>query len=321
MDKYDELEKLVKLKESGALTQEEFDKEKTKLLNEDEVNRNTSSKRENNVEKKNVKEKKPIHITFKTALIVLLIGAGLFMLPFIINWIEESQKVQVPSIVGKTYEEAEKELKEIGLEILAKNGSSTDKNAIITKQYTDAGVVQKKGFAVNVESKTQEEIEKEKKQKEEAEAKKKKEEEERKRKEAEAKAKGYRKSPASQSTIISCAKTVINDILKSSSTAIWGEAEYIDQDNYGRCLVYVPLEAQNGFGGYSKLYYLVVLQYVEVDGHFTYKPYVCYHSLSLFGGGSPYNEYIGAYKKGKIYPVIQDFLDLNEWNIKPKNNS
>ena len=28
-------------------------------------------------------------------------------------------------------------------------------------------------------------------------------------------------------------KTVINDIVKSSSTAIWGEAEYIDQDNFG----------------------------------------------------------------------------------------
>lgn len=58
---------------------------------------------------------------------------------------------------------------------------------------------------------------------------------------------------------ISCAKTAIAKRLKSPSTAIWYNERVVEQDAYGRVLITMAVEAQNGFGGYSKSYYAVVI--------------------------------------------------------------
>ena len=222
--------------------------------------------------------------------------------------VEEANKRTVPNLVGKTLKEAEEELANLDLNIEAKYPAlySDSPDAVITEQQTDEGEQIKKGDTVGVIALTQEQMEK-----------KQQEEEENKRKQQEAKEKGYRQSPATNDTIIGCAKTLINNTLKSSATAIWGKCEVIDEDNYGRCLVYVSLEAQNGFGAYTKLDYFVVLQYVEYNGEFTYKPYSYSYKLSTLSGASVYDYYVSTYKSGEIYPVIQKFLDNNDWNTRP----
>ena len=83
MGKIDDLEKLQKLKESGALTEDEFKIEKQKILDSDDPNNN---KKETNIQSKNYstqnsstssdinnKKGNPIKIKFSTCLIIVLI--------------------------------------------------------------------------------------------------------------------------------------------------------------------------------------------------------------------------------------------------------
>lgn len=320
MGKYEELEKLQKLKEDGILTEQEFETEKQKILNEDnstekkeaekkETEKKPAEKKENKEKKKaNKKATKVFIITYVIVIaIIIALCAGV---PIIQTNIEKSKEVQVPNLVGKTLSEAKEELANLELNIEAKYPSlySDKPEAIIQTQDNNEGDILKKGDTVRVTAKTQEQLDKEKQ-----------EAEERKKKEEEAKAKGYRSSPATSDTIVNCAKTLINNALRSSSTARWGDCEKIDEDNYGRCLVYVSLEAQNGFGAYSKLNYFVVLQYVKSNGEFTYKPYTYSHELTTFGSQSVYDYYVTSYKNGDIYPVIQTFLENNEWNTRPSD--
>lgn len=284
------LKELQDLKERGVITEKEFKKSKNKLF-----------------------IKICVIEVIILVLIPILVTGGVMVKQEIDKKIEKSKEVQVPNIIGKTISEAEQDLSTLDLRIFAENTNLTtlysgSPDAIIITQKDEEGKILKKGDTVRVEAKTKEQIEKEKQ-----------EEEERKKKQEEAKVKGYRSSPATTDTIVSCAKTLINEDLRSSTTARWGKCEKIDEDNYGRCLVYVSLEAQNGFGAYSKLNYFVVLQYVKYNGEFTYKPYNYRYELTTFGSQSVYDYYVSTYKSGEIYPVIQTFLDNNEWNTRPKD--
>lgn len=289
LDYNGQIRKWQELKETGKMTETEFKKEKTKLW---------------------------LKTFFGTIGFIVLISAvlvGIFIGKIEIDKkIDKSKEVQVPNIEGKTISEAEQELSTINLNIRVENANLTtlysdSPDAIIVEQQDKEGTILKKGDTVRVEAKTQEQIDKEKKQ-----------EEERKKQQEEAKAKGYRSSPATTNTIIGCAKTLISNNLKSPSTAIWGKTEKVDEDNYGRCLVYVSVEAQNGFGGYVKSDYFVVLQYVESDGKFTYKPYSYSYELTTFGGQSTYNYYVTEYKNGNVYSSIKTFLNNNGWNTRPE---
>lgn len=321
MNKINELERLSKLKESGVISNEEFEVEKEKILKKNN-NVNVSKMNENIVknytEKAKVENRQVRNRNIKLTILIFSITL-LFMIiicvvvPVIQKNIEKSKEVQVPNLIGKTISEAEQEASTSKLSIKVEDAFLTtlysdNPDAIIVEQEDKEGTILKKGDSIRVKAKTEEQLDKEKQEKEEAE-----------RKAAEAKEKGYRSSPASESTIIGCAKTLINNILTSSSTAVWGNCEKIDEDNYGRCLVYVSLEAQNGFGGYSKLNYLVVLQYVKANGEFTYKPYVNSYQLTLFGEQSVYDYYITPYIKGNVPVTITNFLNKNDWNIRPKD--
>ena len=67
--------------------------------------------------------------------------------------VEQVEQVQVPNVQGLSIKEAEKRLKEVGLEINIQNDSEElDKeNVIITKQSPIEGVSVKKGSKVYVE--------------------------------------------------------------------------------------------------------------------------------------------------------------------------
>lgn len=280
---------LLELKDKGEITEKELKKKLSKVFIDS--------------------------IIFTLAIIIIpvvLFLGGYTIVKNINDAVEKSKEVIVPNLIGKTISEAEENLAPLDLNIKAENANlstiySDSPDAIIVTQKDEEGKILKKGNSVRVEAKTKEQIEKQKQ-----------EEEERERKRIEAKEKGYRSSPASTKTIEGCAQTLISNNLRSSSTARWGTCEKIDEDNYGRCLVYVSLEAQNGFGAYSKLNYLVVLQYVESNGEFTYKPYTCMHELTTFTGQDPYYYYVKEYKSGNVFPVIETFLKNNDWNIRPE---
>jgi hypothetical protein len=125
---------------------------------------------------------------------------------------------------------------------------------------------------------------------------------------------------ASNDIVIACAKTEVDKILKSSSTARWGAGEIVDKDSYGRYLVYLPLEAQNGFGGYNKLYYMVIVKDVTVDGHYkalTYNSRLELPNLT----GSTIPSVVTQYKNGETVKILQDFLDVNKWGQPDSNSS
>ena len=83
MGKYEELERLQKLKENGALTEEEFEKEK-KIILSDTLNNNT-----NKVNQEVKQENK----TWKVVKIVILIVLAVFVIVVLIDGFKSADKV------------------------------------------------------------------------------------------------------------------------------------------------------------------------------------------------------------------------------------
>ena len=243
-------------------------------------------------------------------MIIILSIAGITSIVSSINEnkkqeIEKSKEVVLPKVIGKTMAEAEEELSKLELKVERCSDTPSDLDGTnsdsivqsITRDYSriQEGDIVKKGDTIRIWGISQKWKDKQQERKE----------------------KGYKYCPASNDTVIRCAQTLISNQLKAPSTAIWGKSEKVDEDNYGRCLVYVSVEAQNSFGGLVKSDYLVILQEVSTDGKFTYLPYSSTYTIETLGS-SPYS-YIEDYKNGNIYPVIQTFLDNNEWNTRPKD--
>ena len=69
--------------------------------------------------------------------------------------VEEIEKVEVPDIMGKTLSEAEKIIKEKGLEFVIQNSSkeeNIDKEKVIIKNQTpSAGIILNKGNKIYIE--------------------------------------------------------------------------------------------------------------------------------------------------------------------------
>lgn len=116
----------------------------------------------------------------------------------------------------------------------------------------------------------------------------------------------------SNEIIISCARTEVGRILKSTSTAHWGNAEILDKDNYGRYLVYVPVEAQNSFGAYSKLYHLVIIKDVKPNGEYKALTYYSRLEVPNFVGATVPST-ITDYKNGEVVEIVKEFLEDNNW--------
>lgn len=217
--------------------------------------------------------------------------------------IEKSKEVVLPNIIGKTMAEAEEELLKLELNVERCSDNYKDLDGSkpesivkkITRDYSsiNEGEIVKKGDMIRIWGVSQEWKDEQQERKE----------------------KGYKYCTASSDTIISCAQTLVSNYLKAPSTAVWGKSEKVDEDKYGRCLVYVSVEAQNSFGGLVKSDYLVVLQEVESDGEFTYLPYNSIYTITTYVS-SPY-KYVQDYKSGNIYPVVETFLENNKWNVRP----
>lgn len=78
---------------------------------------------------------------------------------------------------------------------------------------------------------------------------------------------------ASDEDYISCAQTVINQQLKSPSTASYSNAKVVEKDDYGRVLVTMCVDAQNAFGAYIRNYYAIVIENYDPDTEkFDYYP-------------------------------------------------
>lgn len=70
---------------------------------------------------------------------------------------------------------------------------------------------------------------------------------------------------------ISCAQTAISKELTAPSTASFSDGEVIDKDKYGRAIVTITVDAQNGFGAYIRNRYAVVINsYDKKTGEFLY---------------------------------------------------
>lgn len=91
-------------------------------------------------------------------------------------------------------------------------------------------------------------------------------------------AKGCMGGP-NNSTVISCAESLISQQLKAPSTASYSNAKIIDHDNYGRYLVYAEVNAQNSFGAYLHSSYVVLLWNVKKNGECTYNSLFSVESL------------------------------------------
>jgi hypothetical protein len=81
----------------------------------------------------------------------------------------------------------------------------------------------------------------------------------------------FTKGKVSDGDYISCAQTLIRQDLKCLATAEFSDGKVVEKDKYGRALVTVTVDAQNGFGAYIRNRYAVVIDsYDKKTGEFTY---------------------------------------------------
>lgn len=110
------------------------------------------------------------------------------------------------------------------------------------------------------------------------------------------------------SVIIDSAKTEISHNLKAPSSARYGQAEILGNDAYGRYLVYIPVDAQNGFGAYIRSEFLVIIMDVDSKN----RTYSSYKNSSVFDV-SDRPSCITKWKNGEVTVLMKAFLDLNHW--------
>lgn len=148
MSYIDELERIQKLKEKNILTQEEFEIEKKKILNENQENNiNQSSKKIKDGDKGFIYKYKYLIIGITLILIFILV----------IGMNNGLGKIKIPDIVGLTVEEAQREIEDKNLRFFIEKEeyntevaegyiiSQTPKANSKTKKGTKIGVVVSKG--------------------------------------------------------------------------------------------------------------------------------------------------------------------------------
>lgn len=210
---------------------------------------------------------------------VLKNGIIILCIIFVVIFVNSLRRENVPYLVGKTVNEARQIIKDYNLELDV--DSAGDSSEIIKKQYPESGRVKLKTTISVSTDEYYEMINK-----------------------------------PSNETIVGCAKTLISEGLKSSTTARWEkDCQVVDGDDYGRYLVYISVEAQNGFGAYVKSAYFVILQSVNKWGEFTYKYINSIEASQISGYYNP----IESYKEGNINTKLQNLMNANNWNQELNN--
>lgn len=121
MGKIEDLEKLQKLKENKIITNEEFEIEKSKILNDT---------------KNNKQSKSPIKIKFNYIMAIFII-----LVFIIVIYLYIPKTVEVPNLVGMTVEQAKEITDDLGLNLrINSNGRN---NEIIAEQFGPTGEVKK----------------------------------------------------------------------------------------------------------------------------------------------------------------------------------
>lgn len=64
---------------------------------------------------------------------------------------------------------------------------------------------------------------------------------------------------------IEAAKQVVSENLRSPSTAQFSDVEIVDKDEYGRAVITMTVDAQNGFGAYIRNNYAVIIYDVNTS--------------------------------------------------------
>lgn len=116
---------------------------------------------------------------------------------------------------------------------------------------------------------------------------------------------GSTKTKKLEDVVVNCAKTLVYKKLKAPGTAQWVSSEILDQDQYGRYLVDVVVDAQNEFGALIRGGFIVVLQSVKEDGNFTHQTMYALH------------DYKKDYERDKSIDLMKK---MNDWN-EPKSDS
>lgn len=69
---------------------------------------------------------------------------------------------------------------------------------------------------------------------------------------------------------VGCAETLVLSISKNPDSVTFHTAEVTDSDKYGKYLVFLDFSGQNGFGGYTRDRWYVIVKNVQKNGEFNY---------------------------------------------------
>lgn len=122
MGKIEDLEKLQKLKENKIITNEEFEIEKDKILND--------------IKDNNKQSNSPIKIKFNYIMVIFIV-----LVFIIVIYLYIPKTVEVPNLIGMTVEEAKEITEELGLNLIV--NSNGNNNEIIDEQFGPTGEVEK----------------------------------------------------------------------------------------------------------------------------------------------------------------------------------
>lgn len=101
------------------------------------------------------------------------------------------------------------------------------------------------------------------------------------------------------------AKQIISETLRSPSSAIWNEVSYLEDNGNGSYIVYIDVEATNGFGAYIRSRFFVIVKNINLEKEtFSHSKHFSY--IECKGKQDTYN-----------LSLIKKFNDYDE----PSNNN
>ena len=103
--------------------------------------------------------------------------------------------------------------------------------------------------------------------------------------------------PSKEEQYIAAAKDIISDNLKNPSSAIFNEAYLLEEDDYGRAIVFIDVTSENSLGGAVRDECYVCVQSVDDDGRYT-----CSRYMSFVEANGSYDEiYLNTLKSANNF--------------------
>jgi len=114
--------------------------------------------------------------------------------------------------------------------------------------------------------------------------------------------------------VINAAQSVIYKDLKSPSTASFVDTIILDNDDYGRFLVYVAVDAQNAFGAYIRNTFIVIV-YNVTDETYSYNTWYGVQEIEGFRPEyyitDPENQHISPWSACATINIMKEFCGWN----------